>query len=39
MVNKVRLSELQKDEPPVLDESWWEAVLAEEERFAPCTGK
>ena len=39
MVNKARLSASHDDESPVLDESWWEAVLAEEERFAPCPAK
>jgi small subunit ribosomal protein S1 len=38
MVNKVRFSEFQ-EEPPPLDESWWESVLAEEERSVPATGK
>jgi small subunit ribosomal protein S1 len=38
MVNKVRFSEFQ-EEPPPLDESWWESVLAEEERSVPVAGK
>jgi small subunit ribosomal protein S1 len=38
MVNKVRFSEFQ-EEPPPLDESWWESVLAEEERSVAVAGK
>jgi len=38
MVNKVRQQEFQEDVPP-MDESWWESVLAEEERFIPATEK
>jgi small subunit ribosomal protein S1 len=38
MVNKVPFSDFQ-EEPAPLDESWWESVLAEEERSAPVLPK